>query len=169
MLTDYAAVAYAYTFDPFSTAVLNPGCTGGNGVKENPFPFKGGIQDRATGWVHYGNRWYNTTLGRWTQQDTLDVPLDPVNANRYAYAGSDPINNFDPLGLYDLEAAAGTVGTFAGGAGAVGATVGCVVGLIGSGPACVAGAGAGAAISGAAGGAFGIGVAIGNSIKGVYG
>lgn len=112
---------------------------------------------------------YNTTLGRWTQQDTLDVPLDPVNANRYAYVGSDPINNFDPLGLYDLEAAAGTVGAFAGGVGAVGATVGCVVGLIGSGPGCVAGAGAGAAIGGVAGAAFGIGVAIGNSIKGVYG
>jgi RHS repeat-associated protein len=99
LLTDFAAVSYAYTFDPYGAAVLSNGGTGGNGVKENPFLFKGGIQDRATGWVHYGNRWYNTTLGRWTQQDTLDAPLDPNNANRYAYAGADPVNNVDPTGL----------------------------------------------------------------------
>jgi RHS repeat-associated protein len=98
MLTDYSAVAYAYTFDPYGTAVLSDEGTGGNGQKQNPFLFKGGIQDRATGWVHYGNRWYNTALGRWTQQDTLDAPLDATNANRYAYAGADPINNVDPTG-----------------------------------------------------------------------
>lgn len=108
MLTDYATRAYAYTFDPFGTAVLTAGGTG-NGVKENPFLFKGGIQDRATGWVHYGTRWYNTTLGRWTQQDTLDVPLDPVNANRYAYAGADPVNNIDPTGLVGCLAQTGDV------------------------------------------------------------
>lgn len=39
----------------------------------------------------------------WTQQDSLEAPLDPVNANRYAYAGSDPINNYDPTGLKAWE------------------------------------------------------------------
>ncbi|WP_144876919.1 RHS repeat-associated core domain-containing protein [Microbacterium sp. 1.5R] len=111
MLTDFAAEAYAYNFDPYGTAVLADGGTGGNGVKENPFLFKGGIQDRATGWVHYGNRWYNTTLGRWTQQDTLDAPLDPTNANRYAYAGADPINNVDPSGSVTDACAAGLIDT----------------------------------------------------------
>jgi hypothetical protein len=28
----------------------------------------------------------------------LDAPLDPANANRYAYAGGDPINSNDPTG-----------------------------------------------------------------------
>ncbi|MFJ4174698.1 RHS repeat-associated core domain-containing protein [Microbacterium sp. NPDC089696] len=97
LLTDFASQSYAYNFDPYGTAVLTAGGTG-NGAVENPFLFKGGIQDRATGWVHYGNRWYNPTLGRWTQQDTLDTPLDPNNANRYAYAGADPVNNVDPSG-----------------------------------------------------------------------
>ncbi|WP_345075406.1 RHS repeat-associated core domain-containing protein, partial [Paeniglutamicibacter cryotolerans] len=60
---------------------------------------KDGTQDRTTGWVKYGARWYNPAIGRWTQQDTLDAPLDPANANRYAYAANDPINNADPLGL----------------------------------------------------------------------
>ena len=43
-------------------------------------------------------RWYNPTTGTWTQQDTLDHPLNPTNANPYAYAGDDPINGMDPSG-----------------------------------------------------------------------
>ena len=72
--------------------------SGGNGEVQNPFLFQGGIKDRATGWVHFGARWYNPSTGRWTQQDTLDAPLDPTNANRYAFAGNDPVNNTDPVG-----------------------------------------------------------------------
>lgn len=37
--------------------------------------------------------------GRWTQQDTIDAPLDPANGNRYTYAAGDPVNNLDPTGL----------------------------------------------------------------------
>ena len=64
--------------------------------------------------------------------DTLDTPLDPKNANRYAYAGDDPINNIDPLGLspstctasrniigigvFTAGSAALEIGTFAGAA-----------------------------------------------------
>lgn len=33
-----------------------------------------------------------------TQQDTLDVPLNPENANRYGFAGGDPVKNSDPTG-----------------------------------------------------------------------
>ncbi|MCR2826704.1 RHS repeat-associated core domain-containing protein [Microbacterium sp. zg.Y909] len=81
-----------------------------------------GQATNARGWVHFGNRWYNPTLGRWTQQDTLDAPLDPTNANRYAYAGCDPINNSDPTGRCTLTEAlsvtadAGTVAGLATGA-----------------------------------------------------
>ena len=68
-------------------------------MPQNPYTFKIGLQDRATGWVKYGQHWYNPGVGRWTQMDTLDAPLDPANANRYAYAANDPVNNSDPLGL----------------------------------------------------------------------
>ncbi|WP_349897793.1 RHS repeat domain-containing protein [Parafrigoribacterium soli] len=97
LITDYATQAYAYSFDPYGTAILTAG-GGGGGEQQNPYLFKGGIQDRTTGWVHFGARWYNPTTGRFTQQDTLDTPLSPANANRYAYAGGDPLNNLDPSG-----------------------------------------------------------------------
>lgn len=91
------------TYDPYGVVVASAGSstTAGN---QNPYGFKSGIQDRATGWVHFGNRWYNPAIGRWTQQDTLDAPMSPLDANRYAYSGSDPINNTDPTGRDAIRA-----------------------------------------------------------------
>jgi hypothetical protein len=43
--------------------------------------------------------------GTFTQQDTVDAPLDPANANRYGFAGGDPINNIDPTGGFPWETA----------------------------------------------------------------
>jgi RHS repeat-associated protein len=71
------------------------------------------------GIVKFGIRWYDPTTGRWTQQDTLDAPLDPANANRYAYAGDDPVNLIDLTGLVVgaeclTEAIGGVLGAIAG-------------------------------------------------------
>jgi len=116
ILRDFAGAGYTYQYDPYGLPTVTSN-SGGTGLPQNPFLFQGGIQDRATGWVHFGNRWYNPAIGRWTQQDTLDAPLDPTNANRYAYAGCDPINNTDPTGkctiLEALDAAV-TVGSATG-------------------------------------------------------
>lgn len=97
LLTSGAYTAFAYDYDPYGVPTLTTD-SGGNGTSQNPYTFKAGIQGRVTGWVKYGQRWYNPALGRWTQQDTLDTPLNPKNANRYAFAGCDAINNSDPTG-----------------------------------------------------------------------
>lgn len=92
-------------------------------TNQNPYTFAGtGIQDRTTGYIHYANRYYNPKTGTWTQQDTLDEPLDPMNANRYAYAAGDPVNNIDPTGRGFL----GCLGTYLG---IVGATVAFTTGV----------------------------------------
>ena len=98
MLTSFNTNAFGYAYDPYGTAHLTSG-GGGGGTNQNPYLFKGGLQDRGSGLVKFGQRWYDPTTGRWTQQDTLDAPLDPANANRYAFAGDDPINGNDPSGL----------------------------------------------------------------------
>ena len=36
--------------------------------------------------MKFGRCWYDPYWVAWTQQDTLDSPLDPTNGNRYAYA-----------------------------------------------------------------------------------
>lgn len=97
LLTDFATNAFSFSYDPYGAANLTAGGTG-NGYSQNPYLFKAGIQDRAAGFVKFGLRWYNPTTGTWTQQDTLDAPLDPANANRYAFTGCDPVNGSDPSG-----------------------------------------------------------------------
>jgi RHS repeat-associated protein len=42
---------------------------------------------------HYGERYYDPTAGRWTQQDPLFA------ASEYTFAGDDPINATDPTGM----------------------------------------------------------------------
>jgi len=97
LLTNSATVSFAYKYDPWGVQTLTAGGTG-NGAGQNPYAFHAGIKDPGSGLVKFGQRWYNPTTGTWTQQDTLDNPLDPANANRYAYAGDDPINNLDVSG-----------------------------------------------------------------------
>lgn len=145
LVTSGASTAFAYTYDPFGVPTLTKD-SGGNGKPQNPYTFKQGLQDRSTGWVKYGARWYDPTTGRWTQQDTLDAPLDPLNANRYAFAANDPINNSDPLGLNVLGEIAGqAIGAAVSGLGSfglglvtktpvgfvAGAVIGCAGGAIG--------------------------------------
>ncbi len=57
------------------------------------------------------------------------VPLDSANANHYAYAANDPINNSDPLEFYNFEDSPGTVvDTYTAGFGGAGLLIGCAVG-----------------------------------------
>ena len=139
LLTDFNTTSFQYKYDPYGLPTLQYS-SGGNGVSQNPFSFKSGIPDRFTGFVKFGLRWYNPVTGTWTQEDTLDAPLDAANANRYAFAGDDPINSIDPNGTSVTNDIAGLlVGILAGAACealTVGiGTVGCAIigGLLGLG------------------------------------
>ena len=134
LLVDYNGNAFSYSYDPYGAQALTAG-GGGNGAGQNPYTFKAGIQDRASGLVKFGQRWYNPTTGAWTQQDTLDAPLSPSNANRYAFAAGDPINDSDPSGNFSLDFSVkvcywicGSIGLATDPSGAVGLTGGLGVG-----------------------------------------
>ena len=92
-------MSFAYTYDPWGLQTLTAGGTG-NGAGQNLYAFHAGIKDRGSGLIKFGQRWYDPTSATWAQQDTPDNPLDPANANRYAYAGDDPINGQDPSGRF---------------------------------------------------------------------
>ncbi|MFB7650417.1 MULTISPECIES: RHS repeat-associated core domain-containing protein [unclassified Streptomyces] len=109
-----------------------------------PYRYAGAYAD-PTGLYKMGHRYYDPTLGRFTQPDPSGQETNP-----YLYAAGDPINNTDPSGLF-------SVGDFVkdtiGGA-LIGAAAGCASGAIGSiwtGPGALAGCGIGAA-TGATGG-----------------
>ena len=133
LITSAAQEGFAAEYDPYGLPTVTAD-NGGVELGQNPFGFAGGIKDRTTNWVHYGNRYYDPRIGTWTQRDTLDDPLSPLNANRYAYAGGDPINNIDPTGLRGCAgsiglAALATFSYFGGGAALIIATGGLGIGL----------------------------------------
>ena len=104
------AVTYTYTYDPYG----NTTSTGGHNTAlaaSNPFRYASGYLDTATGLYKYGARYYQPTLGHWTQKDTLNIIGDPANGNRYTYTytGDDPVNNIDPSGQLSLTDVAGFV------------------------------------------------------------
>ncbi len=98
--TSSQTTAQAFRYDPYG-GVTNTTSTGFSSAYENPYTFGEGLLDRATHEVKFGQRYYSPTTGNWTQQDTLNAPLDPHNANRYMYAANNPINNTDPTGRCD--------------------------------------------------------------------
>ena len=128
---------------PRATAVNGSGAIG-----IQIYGYAGGFDDPTSGLVHFGQRWYDPTTGRWTQQDALETLADPTRANRYEYANSNPINYVDPTGRLSVG---GTIAAVAGGAigGALAAA------------ACVGTAGLGCAVAAAA-----VGGAIGGGISG---
>ena len=73
------------------------GAKRGDGAKSLP-----PVLDSETGLYHQGLRYYDPSLGRWTQKNPLNLFQDPRQVNRYVYAGADPINLVDPSGTFAL-------------------------------------------------------------------
>jgi len=91
-MTDAAGnVVNRYRYDPYGKPMAGPG------TREdvaNPWRYAAGYRDSDTGFTKFGARYYDPTLGRWTQQDPSGQ-----DANPYSYVGGDPVNKADPSGL----------------------------------------------------------------------
>jgi RHS repeat-associated protein len=78
--------------------------------RDNPFRYASGYADDATGLYKFGARYYDPSLGRWTQRDPLPGPMGfPSKVDRYSYVGDNPLSRTDPTGkdfLDDLADAA---------------------------------------------------------------
>jgi RHS repeat-associated protein len=91
-LTDSSAhLVNQYAYDPYGNKTTN------TTTVANPFGFGAGYTT-VSGLSHFGARYQNPTDGRWTQQDPLNQITSLTQANRYAYAGDNPINFGDRSG-----------------------------------------------------------------------
>ncbi len=98
-LTDTTGNVQRYGYDPYGDD-LPAGSAFATGLAAAPggqFGFAGGYRTTAAGLYHYGQRFYDPALMRWTQTDPLDQTGDLREGNRYVYVGGDPVN------LTDLE------------------------------------------------------------------
>jgi RHS repeat-associated protein len=66
-------------------------------------------RDATTALDYAKQRYYASTLGRFTSPDPYQAsggPADPQSWNRYAYVQNDPVNYYDPEGLFQCPAGA---------------------------------------------------------------
>ncbi len=91
----------SYDYDPYGVMLHQQEKSGVN----NPWKFAGGYLDTTTTLYKFGVRYYDPSLGRWTQQDPVGGSLGDLNAaNRYTYANDDPVNVVDPSGKSESPA-----------------------------------------------------------------
>jgi RHS repeat-associated protein len=70
------------------------------GTTTTPYSYTGQYSNTADfGWMYYKARWYDSTLGRFAQPDSI-VPGagDPRAWDRYSYVKNNPVNFSDPSG-----------------------------------------------------------------------
>jgi len=87
-------IAARYSYDPYGTAATAD--ESGLDVQPNVIRYTGGTFDQTTGLTKLGQRYYNPTVGAFTQQDTTTLLTSPQNGNLYAYAADNPANLSTP-------------------------------------------------------------------------
>jgi RHS repeat-associated protein len=90
--THTGAIAQRIDYDAWGKVLLDtqPGF--------QPFGYAGGITDRDTGLIKFGARDYDPGVGRWTSKDPIG--FGGGQPSLYDYVGGDPINFYDPNGLW---------------------------------------------------------------------
>jgi RHS repeat-associated protein len=73
-------------YDPYGNV------TSSSGTLSNPFGYTSGYADSATGLVQLGTRYYNPSVGLFTQEDPSGQSAG------YLYVGDSPVNGTDPTG-----------------------------------------------------------------------
>jgi RHS repeat-associated protein len=81
------------TYDPLGKVLNTSGMLGNLG-------YQSGWTEGLTGRVNMHSRWYNSDTGQFDTRDTWSNDPTPAsgNANRFAYANSNPLTGLDPTG-----------------------------------------------------------------------
>jgi RHS repeat-associated protein len=89
---------FVYQYGPFGEPLNTPPA----GYPANLWRYAGNFNtyyDTGTSDYKVGNRYYDPSVGRWTQTDASVDPLDTHGWTQYPYVGDDPINAVDPSGM----------------------------------------------------------------------
>ena len=93
LLDETGAVGRRYNYEPYGKDLV----VQGNWQLSTGFRWLG-AEAGVNGLYRFGERWYDPSTQRWTQQDPLRQAGDLRQANRYAYVGGNPVNSVDLSG-----------------------------------------------------------------------
>ena len=86
--------AATYAYDPWGNTTTSTGAL----ATTNPWHYASSYTDTATGYLKLGARYYNPSIGRFSQPDPAQT------CGGYAYAGNNPTNFIDPpAGVHALR------------------------------------------------------------------
>lgn len=102
-----ASLTGSAAYRPFGEPLAGTGMLGSLGYQSE-------WTDTSTGRVNMHSRWYNPSTGGFDSRDTKDVsPVpNPMAANRYSYAGGNPLGHTDPSGHDFMEGCESVLGCF---------------------------------------------------------
>jgi RHS repeat-associated protein len=97
-LTDSTgAVTDTYDYDAFGNLIASTGST------PNNYLFAGEQFDPALGIYYNRSRYYDQRLGRFWSMDIVEGnTYDPISLHRYLYGSGNPVNKYDPSGLFSV-------------------------------------------------------------------
>ncbi|HBT95360.1 MAG TPA: hypothetical protein DEB24_04370, partial [Coriobacteriia bacterium] len=94
-----------YTYDAWGNPVATTGSLASTLGKDNPLRYRGYVYDTETGFYYLQSRYYDPSIGRMLNADTvsvIDVQKDFFDKNLYAYCGNNPVVRMDKDGrLWD--------------------------------------------------------------------
>jgi RHS repeat-associated protein len=89
------ALVASWRYDPWGNVLSKTGSA------TTPVLFQGAYLDASTALYKMGARYYEPSIGRWTQPDPLRGDLaSPTTLNRYAFVENIPTGLTDPSGYY---------------------------------------------------------------------
>ena len=94
-VSESGAIVAQYTYTPFGEVMSAAGPMAG--VFRLRFSTK--YQDEATGLYYYGYRFYDPAMMRFISRDPIG---ERGGLNLYGFAGNDPVNRWDRLGLMSI-------------------------------------------------------------------
>jgi len=91
LLDQNGNLAETYRYDAFGNETIYT-----DTPTHNPWRFSSKRVDEETGFVYFGRRYYDPSLGKWLTQDPLGLKAGP---NLYAYVLNNPLRMIDQYGL----------------------------------------------------------------------
>jgi RHS repeat-associated protein len=92
---DSGTITDRYDYEAFGSVIYR------EGVSENNYQFTGEQFDKGLGQYYLRGRYYDQSIGRFTQIDTWQGgPQNPLSLHKYLYAGSNPVGYIDPSGYF---------------------------------------------------------------------